>query len=53
MGYPWCFGNIVGLANAKEIVNSTTMKTVSSTREAFMMHLLGKRERDNHALADM
>jgi len=42
MGYPGCFGNRVGLARAREIVDST-MKPVDSTRIAFMMHLLGEK----------
>jgi hypothetical protein len=51
MGYPWCFGNMLGLARAREIDNSATMKTVSSTREAFMMHLLDERGEHDNALA--
>jgi len=42
MGYPGCFGNIFGLAKTREIDNNTTRNTVSSTREVFMVHLLGE-----------
>jgi hypothetical protein len=49
MGYPGCFGNRVGLARAREIVNNT-MKPVNSTRIAFMTHLLGEKGEDHDIL---
>jgi hypothetical protein len=42
---------MLGLARAREIDNNAPMKTVNSTREAFMMHLLDERGEHDNALA--